>query len=188
LRRRLALDLRLELASLRSVPVRVLRRRPAFAPTATVSGEERANQGQLGLNTCVGAVKLKCLPVRLAGQSRIDVTKIFMGCGVAWVGADSHFKRCTGFVELALSCVKHREVVVRLRELRVILRDLREGGDGVVGFTRFSLNHALDESHLRITGLASQILVCLHHRFIDLTGPQHFADISIVISMCQGRR
>ena len=65
-----------------------------------------------------------------------------MGCGVAGVGSDGHFKGRTCFVKLALTSVQHRQVVVRLRQLGVVLRDLRKSCNRFNRFTGFGLNHA----------------------------------------------
>ena len=109
-----------------------------------------------------------------------------MGSGVAGVGSDSHFKGRPGFVKLALTCVEHGQVVVRLRQLRVVLRDLGESSDGVHGLGSFSLNHAFDKAHLGVARLASQILVGLGECFGQLAGANQNIHIGIVVCVYCG--
>ena len=101
--------------------------------------------------------------------------------GVARIGANRHFKRGSSLVELALPGVKHGHVVVRLGQLGVVLGNLGEGGDGVVGLAGFGLDHALQKAHLRVFGLAGQVLVSLGLRFRVLPGAHQAGDIGVVV-------
>ena len=138
-------------------------------------------QGQLGLNARVAPIELQRLAVGLTGQFSVHVTQVFMGGGVTGVSPDGHLKRSPGFVKLALTGVEHGQVVVGLRQLRVVLGDLREGGDGVQGLGCFGLDHAFDKAHLRIARLASKILVSLGECFSQLASAYQNIHIGVVI-------
>ncbi len=88
-----------------------------------------------------------------------------MGSGVTWVGTDRHLKGGARLVELVLAGVEHGQVVVGLRQLRVILGDLGKGGDRVTRLARFGLDHTLDKAHLRVARFACQVLLSLGQRF-----------------------
>ena len=101
------------------------------SPATRARREQLADQRQLGLHRGVAGIELQGAAVGLAGQLGVDVAEVLVRGGVAGVGADRHLERGTRLVELALAGVQHREVVVRLGQLGVVLGELGEGGDGV---------------------------------------------------------
>ena len=145
--------------------------------------KQGADQRQLGLHPGIAAVKLQCFAVGLAGQLGIHIAQIFMRGGVARVGANRHFKRSTCLVKLALACVQNGQVVVGLRQLGVVLRDLGEGVDGISGLASFGLNHAFDKTHLRVTRFARQVLVGSGQGFCQFACPHQNIYIGVVIGM-----
>jgi hypothetical protein len=145
--------------------------------------EQGAYQGQFGLHGAVVAVELQRLAVSLAGQPGIDIAQVFMGGGVAGVGAYGHFQRGAGFVKLVLVGVEHGQVVVGLGQLRVVLGDFGEGGDGVGWFAGFGLDHAFDKAHLRVARLAHQVLVGFGQGFGQLAGAGQVIDVGVLVGM-----
>ena len=123
--------------------------------------KQRADQRQLGLNTSVVTVELQSLAVGLTGQLGVNITEVLMCGGIAWVSTNRHFERSPRLVKLALTRVQNGKIVVRFGQLRIILGDLRKGGDGIGGFACLSLNHAFDKAHLRVAWFGHKVLISL---------------------------
>ena len=126
---------------------------------------------------------MQCLVVGLACQFGVDVTQIFVGCRVAGVGAYGHFQRGAGLVKLALAGVQHRQIVVRLGQFGVVLRQAREGADGVSRLAAIALNHAFKKTHLRVFGLGRQVLIGFGHGLSQLAGTHQLGDVGVLIGM-----
>ncbi|MDT4862937.1 hypothetical protein FQZ97_976200 [compost metagenome] len=126
---------------------------------------------------------MQCLAVRLAGQLGVHVTQIFMGCGVAGVGADGHFEGCACFVELALSGVKNSQVVVGLGQLGEFFGQLGKSGNGIAVFAAFGLDHAFEKAHLGIAGLAGEVLIHLAQSLAELPGPHEAVHLGVIVGL-----
>ena len=87
----------------------------------------------------------------------------------------------------ALLCVEHGQVVVRLGQFRVILGQLEEGADGVVGFARLRQDDAFQKAHLRVAWLARQVLIGLAQGFGQFAGAHQQVDIAIFVGMRERR-
>jgi hypothetical protein len=131
----------------------------------------------------IGAVQLQGLGIGLACQLGIHIAEVLMRSGIAGVGPDRHLQSGTGLVELALACVQYGQVVVGLRQLRVVFGQLGEGADGVGRFAGFRLDHAFEEPHLWIARFACQKLVGLAECFWQAAGPQELAHVAVFIGM-----
>ncbi|MPN47203.1 hypothetical protein SDC9_194804 [bioreactor metagenome] len=101
--------------------------------------------------------------------------------GVAGVGADGHLQRRACLVILVLPGVEHRQVVVRLRQLGVVLGQAGEGLDGVARLARLGLDHALEKAHLRIARLGGQVLLDLGQCVGQLAAAHQLADVGVVV-------
>ena len=123
------------------------------------------------------------LAVRLTGQFGVHIAQVFMGGGVTGVGANGHFQRHPRFLELALAGVQHGQVVVRLRQFRVVFCQFDECLSGFAGFTRLSQDHTFEKTHLWIARLAVQILIRLAQRFSGLARFQQPVDLAVVVGM-----
>ena len=129
---------------------------------------------------------MQSLAIGLAGQLGIHIAQVFVGGGVAGVGADRHFQRGAGLVKLALAGIQHSQVVIGLRQLRVVFGQSAEGGDGLGGFAGVALDHAFDEAHLRVAGFACQVLVGLGECLIEFTVACQLGNVGVVIRMGGG--
>ena len=86
------------------------------------SGREQVlDHRELGLCGGIPVIQLKSLAISLAGHLCVNVTQIFMGGGIAGVGAYRRLKRALGFFVLALTGVEDCKIVVWLRQVRIIL-------------------------------------------------------------------
>ena len=102
---------------------------------------------------------------------------------VARVGADRHLQRGACLVKLALAGIQHSQIVVGLRQLGVVFRQLGERGNGVGRFAGITLDHALEEAHLRITRFGCQIQIRLGHGFRQFAGAHQLGDVAVIVSM-----
>ena len=92
-----------------------------------------------------------------------------MGRGVARVGPDRHLEGVAGLVVLALLGVEHGEVVVGLGELRVVLGQLLEDGNGFSAAVELGQDHPAQEAHLGVPGLGGEELIGLFEGLAQLT-------------------
>ena len=106
--------------------------------------------------------------------------------GVAGVGADGHFQRGAGLVQLVLVGIQHGQVVVGLGQLWVIFRQLGERGHGVCRLARVGLGHTLEKAQLRIAGRGRQSLVRLGQGFGRFASLEQLRDFGIVVGLRLG--
>ena len=74
--------------------------------------------------------------------------------GIARVGSERRFQRDSGLVILPLARVEHGEVVVGLRQPRIVLRQFSEYAHGVVSLTLPGQDRPFPEARLRVLGFA----------------------------------
>ena len=160
-----------------------------------VGREQLADQRQLGLHRGVARIELQRAAVGLAGELGVHVAQVLVRGRVARVRADRHLERGTRLVELALAGVEHGQVVVRLGQLRIILGQLGEGGDRVAGAAGLGLDHALEEAHLLVLGLAREVLVGLGERLVHLARTKQLVHVAVFVGErgggaghCEGQR
>ena len=103
--------------------------------------------------------------VCLAGQLGVNVTQVLISSCIARIGPDCHVERSAGLVVLTARCEQHGEVVVRLGQIRVILRQLGKDRDGFRGLALLREHHTLDETHLHVTRILAQKSIDPHQRF-----------------------
>ena len=89
---------------------------------------------------------------------------------VAGVGVDGELKRGLGLVEGTLGRVEHRQVVVRLGELGVVLGEGREGLDRLVRLVLFREDQAPQETALGFLGLRLEVRIDLLERRLQAAG------------------
>ena len=151
-----------------------------------VGRKQIANQIQFGRDGAVTFVELQCLVISLARELGVNITQIFMGGGIAWVGLNGKFKGNTRFLELPFGAIKHGQIVVRLRQLRVVLGQRLEGHDGVVGFAKLGLGQTTDEAPDRVFRLGSQVNVHPIQGYLRLPGLEQPVDFLQVGSLRAG--
>src|SRR3977135_2049434 len=91
-------------------------------------------------------------------------------------------QRGAGFLVLPLRGEDHREVVVRLRQLRVVLRELGEDFDRFLAAALFGDDDALEKAGLRIARLRLQHLVYALERLRVLPGFKEFGGVLQVVA------
>ena len=82
------------------------------------------------------------LVISLAGQAGIDIAEVFIGGGIARMGADGHLQCLTGFFILTLRGIQHRQVVVGLGQLGIVLGQAGEDVDRIGGLVLFGQDQA----------------------------------------------
>src|SRR5439155_7186158 len=113
-------------------------------------GEQLANQRELGLGALVYLVERNGAVVFHAGEAGIDVAEVLVRDRVVGPGQECNLERPARLIVVALLRPDHRQVVVRLGQLRVILGQLLESGDRGIGLVLICLQHAFEESCLRV--------------------------------------
>ena len=103
------------------------------------------------------------------------------------MGADRHFQRVTRLVILALRSVEHREVVVRFGQFRIILRQLGEHADGIVGLVLFGEQNAAEKAAACIFRAGFQILIDAFQRAVGLSLFQQLLGFLQFVGLRQGR-
>ncbi len=88
--------------------------------------------------------------------------------GIVRVRAYCHFERGARLVVLALRGVEHGQVVVGLRQLGKILRQLGEDRDRVVGLVLVGKDHPLEEAPARVLGLSLEVGIDAVERSVEL--------------------
>ena len=79
--------------------------------------------------------------------------------------------------------VQHGQIVIGLGQLRIVLGQLGERLDSVVGFARFRLDDAFEKAHLRITGLGGQVLLGPGQSICMFTVAHQLADLRVVVGL-----
>ena len=151
-----------------------------------VGFEQLANQRQLGLNGRICAFELQRLVIGFAGETGIHVAEVFVRRGIARVGPDGHLQCRACLVKLILSGIKHGQIVVRLRQFGIVFGQLGEGCNGFSVLAGVSLDHTLEEAHLRVAGVAGQVFFSLHQGLGKLAGAQQLTDITVLICVGVG--
>ena len=145
--------------------------------------DQVADQGEFGLSAGVAGVELQGLVVRLACELGVHITEVFVGGGIGRVRADGHLERLARFFVLPLRRVEHREIVVRLGKLGVILGELGEDVDRISRLVLLGEDQALEEPALRVLGLLREILIDTFERLRLLTLLEEFADVLELIGV-----
>ena len=99
-----------------------------------------------------------------------------MRCRVAGVGLNGELQRHACLLELALRAIEHRQIVVWLRQFRVVLSQRLEGHDGIVGLAKLRLREAADKPANRIFGAPGEVGVDAVERLLRLPGFEHTVD------------
>ena len=154
---------------------------------ARAAGEQILDQVELCLRRLVALVELQCLVIGLARHLGVNVAEVLVRGGVTGVGTDRHFQRAARLVVLALRGIQHREVVVRLRQLRIILRQFSEDADGFSRFVLLGEQDAAQETAACIFGFGFQILLDALHGAIGLSLFQQLLGFLQIVSLCQHR-
>ena len=128
------------------------------------------------------------LVVRLAGQLCMHIAQIFVSGRVTRIGADRHVERGARLVVLTAGREQHRQVVVRLRQIRMVLGQFGEDGNGFSSLALLRQDHAFYETHLHVARVLRQKTVDLDHRFTCLPGPHQFGDIREIIGQRERTR
>lgn len=87
----------------------------------------------------------------------MDVAQILVGNAVVGVVAHGRLQGRAGLVELVLACVDDGQVVVGLGQLGVVLDELVQRGDGLVGLATVSQGHGLEKAHLGVACVLGKI-------------------------------
>ena len=77
--------------------------------------------------------------------------------------------------------MQHGEVVVGLGQLGIVLGELRERDDGVGHAAGFGLDHALEETHLRVSRLRREVLVSTLQGLRVLARTQQLVDVVVLV-------
>ena len=121
--------------------------------------------------------------VRLAGQLQQHIAQVFVGSGITGIGANRHFQGDAGFVQITLSGVQHRQVVVGLGQLRVVLVELTKNRHGFGALTHVVMNDPFNEAHLRVAGLAGQVRIGFGQCFTEFARGHQAVDVAVVVRM-----
>ena len=121
------------------------------------------------------------LVVGLAGQPGINIAQIFVGGRVTRVGSNGHFERTPGLVILPQSGKQDCQVVIGLRQFGIVFSQLGERGNGFRLLARRALDHAFEETHLRVGRLGGQIAVSFAQSLAELACPNELVDVSVII-------
>ena len=81
--------------------------------------------------------------------------------GIAGIGAQGHFKRAAGFVQLVLVRVDNAEIYEWLWKFWKIFRHPAKSADCLSPLARIALHQAFKESHLCVARLGTQKYFCL---------------------------
>ena len=135
------------------------------------------DQGQLGANAGARAVELQGFGIGLAGHPGVEVTQIFVGCGVAWIGANGLLERLCRLALLTVGCVQHGQVVVGLRHAREFAGQRRENLDGLGALLLLGRNHAAHEAHFDIVRVLLEVAVGLLGGLIALALLEQLSDL-----------
>ena len=135
----------------------------------------------------VAAVELQSLVVGLAGQLGVNVTQVFMGRGVTGVGSYSLFQCGASLVKLALPRVEHGQIVVGLRQFRVVFGQPVECGNRLIHLAGIPLDNALEEAHLRVPWFVCQKSIGLGLGLHQFASTQQLQGIGVFVGTCGPR-
>jgi hypothetical protein len=76
---------------------------------------------------------------------------------------------------------------VGLGQFREVFGQLGKRRDGVAGLSALGLDHALDETHLRVTGFAGQELIGLALCFSQLACAHQPVDLGVIVGLGQSQ-
>ncbi len=148
--------------------------------------EDLADQRELGRDAGVGAGELLRAHVFLRREARVHVAEVLVRRGVVRVELEGLLEGVARLVELALRSVQRGQVVVGLGELGEVLRELREGGDGLGLLVLLGEDHAAQEAHLRVARLAGDVGVGLGERFVRLALAQQRVHVVVFVGVHGG--